>query len=128
MIRAEEPADRIRKAHNLVLKAANCWNAGNVAAVEECLAALEESAAELRVAGAAAAGHADSLSGFRNEILQIKEGAARMERLSALAAAFLRGGSQFIGASPLYRAGGFEDTDSSLTAPASFMASTEIQA
>jgi hypothetical protein len=129
MIRGEEPIDRIRKAHNLVVGAANCWNAGSIAAVEKCAAVLEESAAELRAAEAAAAGRADSLRGIRSEILQIKERAARLERLSALAAALLRGGTESHGASLfLYRAGGFDDTDSSLTADPSAMTTMGIQA
>jgi hypothetical protein len=112
MIRGEEPVERIRKAHNLVVRASDCWNAGSVAAVEECLAALEESAAELRVARAEAVGRTSSLRGIGSEIPQIKERVARIERLSALAAAFLRGGAESGGDSPLYRAGGFEDLDS----------------
>jgi hypothetical protein len=122
MIRGKEPIDRIRKAHSLVVRAAKCWNAGNVAAVEECVAVLEESAAELRAAEAAAVGRADSLRGIRSEILQMKERVARIERLPDLAAAFLRGGAGSSGASPLYRAGGFADTDFSP------MATTRIQA
>jgi hypothetical protein len=122
MICREEPADRVRKAHNLLVRAASCWNAGNVAAVEECLAALEESASELQVAVADAAGRANSLRGVRSEVLQMKERVARIERLSALAAAFLRGAPESSGASPLYRAGGFEDLDS-LSTP-----TTRIQA
>ena len=111
----DEPADRVRKAHNLVVRAASCWNAGSVAAVEECLAALEESASELQVAVASAAGRANSLRGIRSEVLQMKERVARIERLSSLAAAFLRGGAESNGASPLYRADGFEDLDFSST-------------
>jgi len=122
MIRGKEPIDRIRKAHSLVVKAANRWNAGNLAAVEECVAALEESAAELRAAEMAAIGHADSLRGFRSEILEMRERVGRIEWLSDLAAAFLRGGPESAGGSPLYRAGGFADTDSS------FIATTMIQA
>jgi hypothetical protein len=122
MIPGKEPIDRIRKAHSLVVRAAKCWNAGNVSAVEECVAVLEESAAELRAAEAAAAGRADSLRGVRGEILQMKERVARIERMSDLAAAFLRGGSGSNGASPLYRAGGFEETELSP------MATTRIQA
>ena len=122
MTRGEEPADRVRKAHNLVVKAASCWNAGSVAAVEGCLAALEESASELQVAVADATGRANSLWGIGSEVLQIKERVARIERLSALAAAFLRAGAESSGASPLYRAGGFEDLDS-LSTP-----TTRIQA
>jgi len=122
MIRGKEPIDRIRKAHSLVARAAKCWDAGNVAAVEQCVAGLEESAAELRAAEAAAVGRADSLRGVRSEILQMKERVALLERLSDLAAAFLRGGPRSNGASPLYRAGGFEDTDFSP------IATTRIQA
>jgi hypothetical protein len=116
MIRGEEPIDRIRNAHRLVVKAANCWNAGNLAAVEECVAALEESAADLRAAEVAAIGHADSLRGFRSEILEMKERVGRIERLADLAAAFLRGGPASAGDSPLYRAGGFADMEPSFTA------------
>jgi hypothetical protein len=122
MTDSEEPIDRIRKAHNLVAKAAERWNAGNLAAVEECLAGLEESAAELRAAQATAMVRPDSLPGVKDEILQMKERVTRLESLSDLAAAFLRGGLQSAGDSPLYRAGGFEDTNHSL------VATTRIQA
>jgi hypothetical protein len=118
----EQPTDRIRKAGNLVAKAAERWNAGNIAVVEECVAALEESAAELRAAMTTAIGRTESLRGCRSEILQIKESAAGIERMSDLAAAFLRGGVDPAGDSPLYRAGGFEVTDRSL------VANTRIQA
>jgi hypothetical protein len=110
MTKRQDPADRIRNAHSLVVKAANSWNAGSFAAVESCAAVLEESAAELR---AAAAGSADSLRGLRREILQMKERVGRIERLSDLAAAFLRGGPESSGDSPLYRAGGLADSESS---------------
>jgi hypothetical protein len=122
MMRGEESADHIRKAHNLVAKAAKCWNAGNLAAVEECVAALEESAVELRFVEAAAVGNLDSLRGFRSEILEMKERVVRIERLSDLAAAFLRRGPESAGDSPLYRAGGFEDSGSPV------IATTMIQA
>jgi len=111
MIAGKEPLDRIRKAHSLVVRAAKCWNAGDVAAVEECVAVLEESAVELRAAEAAAAGRTESLRGVRIEILQMKERVARIERMSDLAAAFLRGGTGSNSASPLYRAGGFEEPE-----------------
>jgi len=116
MNRGEEAIDRIRKAGNLLAKAEERWNAGSPAVVEQCVATLEESAAELFAAHETAAGRTDSLRGLRNEILQIRERVVRIERLSDLAAAFLRGGSASMGGSPLYRADGFEDTDSSLTA------------
>jgi hypothetical protein len=122
MTHGEEPIDRIRKAHNLVAKAAECWNAGSLASVEECLYTLEESAAELRAAEATAMRRRDSLAGFRDEILQMKKRVTRIESLSDLAAAFLRRGRQSAGDSPMYRAGGFEDTDHSL------VATTRIQA
>jgi hypothetical protein len=122
MNRGEEPIDRVRKAGNLVAKAAERWNAGNPAVVEECVATLEESAAELRAVMTTVMGRTESLRGLRNEIFQIKERVVRMERLSQLAAAFLRGGSVAAGGSPLYLAGGFEDKESSL------MATTAIQA
>lgn len=122
MTQREEPVDRIRKAHNLVAKATECWNAGSLAAVEECLATLEESAAELRAAQATAVGRPDSLRGYRDEIHQMKERVARIESLADLAAAFLRRGRQSADDSPMYRAGGFEDTDHSL------VATTRIQA
>jgi hypothetical protein len=122
MTNREEPIDRIRKACNLTAKAAECWNAGNLAAVEQCLATLEESAAELRAAQATAIGRPDSLPGVRDEILQMKERVTRIESLSDLAAAFLRRGRQSAGDSPMYRAGGFEDTDHSSAA------TTRIQA
>lgn len=113
MIRGKDPIDSIRKAHSLVVRAANCWNAGSVAAVEECVAVLEESAAELRAVEAAAAGSADSLRGVRSEILQLKDRVARIERLSDLAAAFLGGGPEASGASVLlYRPDGLEDASS----------------
>jgi hypothetical protein len=111
MTQREEPVDHIRKAHNLVAKAEECWNAGNLAAVEECLAALEQSAAELRAARSTATGYPDSLSGLRDQILQMKAGVTRIESLSDLAAAFLRTGRPSPDRSPMYRAGGFEDTD-----------------
>jgi hypothetical protein len=116
MIRGEEPIERIRKAHSLIAKAANCWNAGSTAAVEECVAVLEESAAELRAAQTAAAGSAESLRGCRNEILQMKERAARIERLPNLAARLLSAGQGSGGESPLYCAGGLAKADSSPTA------------
>jgi hypothetical protein len=122
MIRGEEPVERIRKADRLIANAANCWNAGNMAAVEECAAMLEESAAELRAAETAAAGNAESLRGFRNEILQMKERAGRMERLPDLAARLLSAGQGSGGESPLYRAGGLAETDFP------FAATTVIQA
>jgi hypothetical protein len=122
MIPGKEPIDRIRTAHRLVVRAAKCWDAGNVAAVEECVAVLEESAAELRAVEEAAIGRVDSLRGVRSEILEIQERVAPIERLSDLAAAFLRGGAGTNGASPLYRAGGFEETELSPTA------TTRIQA
>jgi hypothetical protein len=115
MNRGEEAIDRVRKAGDLLAKAEERWNAGSPAVVEECIATLEESAAELCAAQETAAGRADSLRGLSNEILQIRERVVRIERLSDLAAAFLRGGSPSMGGSPLYRADGFEDTDSSLT-------------
>src|ERR1700728_2544845 len=113
MIRGEEPVDRIRKAGKLVAKAAARWNAGNLVVVEECAAALEESAAELRAAMTSAVGRGDSLRGARDEILQLKEGVTRIGRLSDLAAAFLGGGRHSAGDSPMYSAGGFADTDHS---------------
>ena len=116
MNRGEEAIDRIRKAGNLLARAEERWNAGSPAVVEQCIATLEESAAELCAARETAAVRADSLRGLRNEILQMKEKVARIERLSDLAATFLRGGSGSAGGSRLYRADGFEDTDSSLTA------------
>jgi len=122
MTRGEEPIDRIRKAHNLVARAVERWNAGSLAAVEECLATLEESAAELGAAQATAMGRPDSLPGLRDEILQMKASVARIESLSDLAAAFLRAGRQSAGDSPGYCAGGFEVTDISLAA------TTRIQA
>jgi hypothetical protein len=114
MTQREQPVDRIRKAHNLVARAEECWNAGSLAAVEACLATLEESAVELRAAQAIAMGRPDSLPGLRNEILQMKEKVIRIESLSDLAAAFLRRSRQSTGDSPMYRAGGFEDNDHSL--------------
>jgi hypothetical protein len=117
-----EPIERIRKAHNLAVNAAKCWHAGSLAALEACLAALEESSAELRTAEATALGRPNSLQAFRGEIVKIKEEVARIEKLSDLAAAFLRGGGEFSGASPLYRAGGFQDSDTSS------MPTTRIQA
>jgi hypothetical protein len=114
--------DRIRKAHSLLAKAAECWNAGKLAAVKECVVTLEESAAELRAAKAAAIGRADTLRGCRSQILQMKERTAWIESLSDFAAAFLRVGRQSAGDSPMYRAGGFEDTNHSLAA------TTRIQA
>jgi hypothetical protein len=122
MNHGEEPADRIRKAGNLVSKAAERWNAGSPVVVEECAATLEETVAELHAVMATAMGRPDSLRGLRNEIFRIKEEVARMERLSHLAAAFLGGGSEAAGGSPLYRAGGFEDTG------CLSMATTAIQA
>jgi len=122
MTRAEEAIDRIRKAGNLLAKAEEHWNAGSPAVVEECMTTLQESAAELCAARETVAVCADSLRGLRNEILQMKDRVVRIERLSDLAAAFLRGGSASTGGSPLYRPGGFEETDSSLTA------TTRIQA
>jgi hypothetical protein len=128
MTHGEEPIDRIRKAHSLVAKAAESWNAGSLAAVGECLATLEESAAELQAAEATMgrpdtqARHDDSRPGFRDEILEMKKRVTRIESLSDLAAAFLRRGRQSAGDSPMYRAGGFEDTDYSLAA------TTRIQA
>lgn len=115
MNREEEPMDRIRKAGDLLARAEEGWNAGSPAVVEQCIATLEESAAELSAARETAAGRADSLQGLRNEILQVKERVVRIERLSDLAATFLRGGAASAEGSPLYRADGFEDIDSSLT-------------
>jgi len=114
MTHRAEPVDHIRKAHKLMARAEERWNAGNLAAVEECLATLEESAAELRAAQATAIGRPDFLRGLRDEILQMKERVTRIGSLSDLAAAFLRRGRQSAGDSPMYRAGGFEDTDRSL--------------
>jgi hypothetical protein len=105
----DKPIDLIRRAHNLVAEAAERWNAGSFPAVEECLAKLQESAAELRTARSMAVENADSLRGRRDEILQIKGRVAGIERLSDLAAAFLCVGSASAGNSPLYRAGGAED-------------------
>ena len=119
----EEPTDHIRKAHDLVAEAAERWNAGNFSAVEECLAKLRESAAELRAVRSIAIENADSLRNRGNEILQIKAKVAGIERLSDLAAAFLRVGSESARNSPLYRPGGVEDTRGS-----SRTATTGIQA
>jgi hypothetical protein len=110
----EETVDRIRNAHNLVTKAAKCWNAGNVAALQECVATLEKSAVELRAAAATATIlHGGSLPGFSAQIFQIKERVAWIERQSDLAAAFLRSNSESTRDSPLYRPGGLEDAPDS---------------
>jgi hypothetical protein len=122
MIRGEDPADRIRKAGKLVARTEARWNAGNLLVVEECAAALEESAAELCAAMTTAIGRPASLRGVKDEICQLKEGVTRIERLSDLAAAFLRGGRQSGCDSPMYSAGGFADTDHSS------VATTRIQA
>jgi hypothetical protein len=126
MIRGEEPIEplieRIRSAHNLVKRATQIWNAGSLAAVQECVVTLEQSVAELRAATAAAAGHPDSLGDLRNEILEMKKSTARLERLSDLATAFLRGGESAAD-SPLYRPGGFEETGDS-----SWMSTTKVHA
>ena len=107
MSHGEEPIEHIRGAHRLLVKAGQFWNAGSSTAVRECVAVLEESVFELRAAGAAACGHPDSLRGVRDEILEMKKKMARLEQLSDLAAALLRGGAASSGDSPLYRAGGF---------------------
>jgi hypothetical protein len=120
MIRKEEPIDRIRKAHSLVTQAAICWHAGNVGAVEESLAALEESAAQLRAFEAAVTEPVNSLTGFRiltgvrSEILRMKDDVAKMEHLSNLAARFLGGSPESCDDSPLYGAGGIAEANSSL--------------
>ena len=78
--------------------------------------------AELLAARATAVGREDSLRGLRNEILQMKEGVVRIERLSDLATAFLRGGES-VADSPLYRPGGFEESRDS-----SWISTTRVQA
>jgi hypothetical protein len=107
MTRDKEPIEHIRCAHRLLVKAGRFWNAGSSTAVRECMAVLEESICELRAAGAGASGHPDSLRDGRDEILEMKKKVARLEQLSDLAAALLRGGAASTGNSPLYRSGGF---------------------
>lgn len=106
----EHSVECVCRAHSLVTQAAQCWNAGSIAAVHECVIILEQSAAELRAATAASRGRAACSWEFRNEILLMKKSVARLERLSDLAAAFLRSGVAPLGESPLYRPDGFAET------------------
>jgi hypothetical protein len=122
MIQVEEPADRIRRANNLIAAAAERWNAGDPAALEQCLSALEESVVELHAAEGMASGNPGSLHGFGEEIRRMKTRVAGIERMSDLASAFLRG-TQATEDSPLYRSGGFEATPD-----LSYRATTTIQA
>jgi HEAT repeat protein len=122
----EDPIKLLHNARNLLAGAAACWNAGDPAAIDRCVAALDQSASELRAAEAVAIVDPKSLTGFGSEILQIRDQVAGIERLLDLASSFLRGGGWSSGDSLLYRVDGLEDTDSSLRATA--MAATRIQA
>src|SRR6202012_650470 len=103
------------------VKAEQSWNAASPSMVERCVAVLEESARELQAVRASATQL--ELSGLTSELLRMKSAATRLERLSDLAAAFLRGDAVTTGASPLYRHDGF--AEASASAPT---LSTRIQA
>lgn len=84
-----DPAEHFGNAHRLIIEAENCWDAGNPAALQECISTLEASAAQLAAAHAESAGHPDAVQASLVEISRIQQSVVRMEGLQGLAAAFL---------------------------------------
>ena len=114
MMSGRQTVDRVQRAYQLLQKAGESWNAGSVTAVEQCLCTLEQCAAELSTIQAQA--RAGLYQGRGAEILQIKQGVMRLQMLAGLAGSFLHGGGSVAGESPLYQAGGAEETPSSRAA------------